>query len=256
MIFIGWMKNKKHIEKWIAITLALGLWQITAMTVGQDLLLVSPLKVAGRFCSFVREADFWKTVGFSMERIVGGFLLAFLLGNLLAILAGRFSFAESLLWPYVITIKSVPVASFIIISLIWLKGEQLSVFISFLMVFPVIYSNVLEGIKSTDPKLLEMARLFRMDWGRKLLYIYLPAVRPYLTAACSVSLGMAWKSGVAAEVIGVINGSVGEKLYESKIYLMTADLLTWTVVIVLVSILFEKLFLMLLKMVFNRMERL
>jgi len=236
--------------------IALGLWQIAAMTVGQDLLLVSPLKVAGRFCSILQEDGFWAAVGFSMIRIVRGFLLAFLSGILLAIVAGRFSFVESLLWPYVVTIKSVPVASFIIISLIWLKGEQLTVFISFLMVFPMIYSNTLQGIQATDPKLLEMAGLYRVNWGRKLLYIYMPSVKPYLSAACSVSLGMAWKSGVAAEVIGVVNGSVGEKLYESKIYLMTADLLTWTVVIVLASLIFEKVFLKLLSLVFDRLEKL
>jgi len=250
------MENKKRIEKIIAVIIALGLWQGIAMAVGQEFLLVSPLKVAGRLCSVWREEGFFATVWFSFIRILAGFLLAFVSGILLAVLAGRFSFAESLLWPYVVTVKSVPVASFIIISLIWLKGEQLPVFISFLMVFPIIYSNVLQGIKSTDRKLLEMAAVYRVNWGRKLLYIYLPSVKPYLMTACSLALGMAWKSGIAAEVIGVVNGSIGERLYESKIYIMTADLLTWTVVIVLVSQLFEKLFIRLLRLMFGWLEKL
>ena len=180
--------------------------------------------------------------------------MAFALGCLLGVLSGKWPLLETLLWPYVITIKTVPVASFIIISLIFFSARQLSTFISFLMVFPVIYSNVLEGIRSTDRELLEMGQVFRIPWGRRLLYIYLPHLKPFLFSACSVALGMSWKSGVAAEVIGVAAGSIGEKLYESKIYFMTEDLLAWTVVIVLISVLFEKLFLRLMKAAFDRWE--
>ena len=58
---------------------------------------------------------------------------------------------------------------------------------------------------------------------------------------------MSWKAGVAAEVIGVVGGSIGEKLYEAKIYLQTGDLLAWTVVIVALSALFERAVLALLR---------
>ncbi len=224
------------------------------MAVGIDILLVSPLAVAVRLFSLVTEADFWSTVAFSILRITAGFFLGFLLGVLLAVAAGKYPLMETLLWPYVITVKSVPVASFIIISLIWLSNGQLAVFISFLMVFPVIYSNVLQGIKSTDHDLLEMASLYRVPWHRRMFYIYLPNIKPYLISACSISLGMSWKAGIAAEVIGVVRGSIGEKLYESKIYFMTEDLFAWTVVIVLVSVLFEKTILRLIKLAFKRME--
>ena len=149
-----------------------------------------------------------------------------------------------------VVIKSVPVASFIILALIWMGSARLPLFISFLMVFPVIYGNTLQGLKSTDPQLLEMARLFRVPWARRLRYIHLPALEPFLLAGCSTALGMSWKAGVAAEVIGVVGGSIGERLYEAKIYLETADLLAWTVVIVAVSALFERLFLALLRRCF------
>ncbi len=247
--------SKKTIEKTLAVLLALAVWQIAAMTVGIDILLVSPLKVAARLFTIWLEKGFWSTIAFSLMRIVAGFFLAFVLGIILAFAAGRFHIVETLLWPYVITIKSVPVASFIIISLIWLTTGQLAVFISFLMVFPVIYSNVLQGIKSTDPKLLEMASLYKVKWARRLLYIYLPNVRPYLISACSVALGMSWKAGVAAEVIGVVTGSIGEKLYEAKIYFQTSDLFAWTVIIVLISVLFEKVVLFLIKRAFAGLDR-
>lgn len=246
--------KQKFIQKILSVALALLLWQAGAMVLDLHLLLVTPLEVVKRLFTLVLENDFWRTLLFSFSRIVLGFALAFALGCLLGVLSGKWPLLETLLWPYVITIKTVPVASFIIISLIFFSARQLSTFISFLMVFPVIYSNVLEGIRSTDRELLEMGQVFRIPWGRRLLYIYLPHLKPFLFSACSVALGMSWKSGVAAEVIGVAAGSIGEKLYESKIYFMTEDLLAWTVVIVLISVLFEKLFLRLMKAAFDRWE--
>ena len=246
--------QQNSIRKLLSVALALLLWQAGAMALDLHLLLVTPLEVVRRLCTLVTEGDFWQTLLFSFSRIVLGFLLAFVLGCLLGVLSGKWKLLETLLWPYVITIKTVPVASFIILSLIFFSARQLSTFISFLMVFPVIYSNVLEGIRSTDKELLEMAQVFRVPWLRRLGYIYLPHLKPFLFSACSVALGMSWKSGVAAEVIGVASGSIGEKLYESKIYFMTEDLLAWTVVIVLVSVLFEKLFLRLMRAAFDRWE--
>ena len=246
--------QKNSIRKLLSVALALLLWQAGAVLLDLPLLLVPPLEVLKRLLTLVQEADFWRTLLFSFSRIVLGFAIAFALGCLLGVLSGKWPLLETLLWPYVITIKTVPVASFIILSLFFLSARRLSTFISFLMVFPVIYSNVLEGIRSTDRELLEMGQVFRIPWGRRLGYIYLPHLKPFLFSACSVALGMSWKSGVAAEVIGVTSGSIGEKLYESKIYFMTEDLLAWTVVIVLISVLFEKLFLRLMKAAFDRWE--
>jgi NitT/TauT family transport system permease protein len=240
------MLRSPRLGKALAAALALLAWQAAAMAIGQELLLVSPSKVALRLFALIGEAGFWKTVLFSFARIISGFLLALAAGSLLAAAAGRLKAVETLLWPWVITIKSVPVASFIILCLIWLSSRQLPVFIAFLMVFPVVYSNLLEGIKCADSKLLEMARLFKVPLLRRVKYIYLPHLRPFVLSACGVGLGLAWKAGVTAEIIGIPGGSIGERLYEAKVYLDTADLFAWTVVIVLVSVAFEKVFLRLL----------
>lgn len=141
-------------------------------------------------------------------------------------------------------IKSTPVASFIILALVWLTGNYVPIFIGFLMVLPVIYSNVFQGIAQVDVKLLEMAKVFRMSRGKKLLKIYIPSVLPYFTAACRTALGLAWKAGVAAEVIGVTQNSIGRQLYYSKIYIETADLFAWTAVVILLSLSLEKIFMM------------
>ena len=154
---------------------------------------------------------------------------------------------DVLLRPYVLAVKSVPVASFIILALIWMRTSALPLFISFLMVFPILYTNVLAGIRSADRELLEMARVFRVPWLRQARCILLPAAEPFLLAGSAAALGMSWKAGVAAEVIGVVGGSIGEKLYEAKIYLQTGDLLAWTAVIVALSALFERAVLALLR---------
>ena len=150
---------------------------------------------------------------------------------------------RELLAPLVAVVKAVPVVSFIILALVWLDSRSLPLFISALMVFPPVYLNVLAGIAAADVKLLEMARVFRVPLGRRLTGIYLPAVLPYFRSAVSLALGLCWKAGAAAEVIGLPSGTIGERLYTAKVYFQTPDLFAWTAVIVAVSVLFEKLFL-------------
>jgi len=235
--------------------LAFCVWQLAAVLLASPLLLVSPIRVAQRLGQLLFEPGFYASVGFSLARIAAGFLLGLIAGSLLAVLASRWPLAEVLLWPYITAIKTTPVASFIILCLIWLDSANLSIFIAFLMVVPIVYANMLEGIRQTDPKLLQMGQVFGVRPLRRVLYLYLPQLRPYLLTAASVSLGLSWKAGIAAEVIGIPEGSIGERLYEAKVYLSSADLFAWTVVIIAISILFEKLFLLLLQRGYARLQR-
>ena len=253
-LFTG--RNKELLLKTGSAVLAVVLWQAVAMCVGNRLLLATPLQVAGRLFTLLGEGDFWSSVLFSMLRILLGFLLAALTGLLAGLAAGRFHALEILLKPYVTVMKSVPVASFIILFLLWLSFSQLTVFIAFLIAFPVIYSNVLQGVKNVSRQMHEMADVFAIKGTRRLLYITMPAVKPFFISACSVAMGMAWKAGVAAEVIGLIGGSIGEKLYNAKIYFQNAELLAWTLVIILLSLIGEKLCTLILKGIFKGLEKL
>lgn len=222
------------------------MWQIGAVALGERLLLPSPAEVLVCLARLTVTAPFWRSVGWSAARILGGFALACGLGTVLAGLAARFRPVRALLWPAVTAVKAVPVVSFIILALVWLPSRHLSLLISALMVFPTVYLNVLEGVDRTDAGLLEMARVFRVPAFRRLRDIYLPQALPWFRSACSLGLGLCWKSGVAAEVIGLPAGSVGERLYNAKIYLETPELFAWTAVIVAAAALFEKLALWLL----------
>ena len=211
------------------------LWQLASMSVGQPILLASPLATLARLAELAVTGAFWRSALFTMAHILGGFELASAAGILLAALAGRFSAAADLLAPLLSAMRSVPVASFVIAALIWVPSRRLSVLICFVIVLPVVYAGALDGLRQIDPKLTEMARVFRMPRLNRLRCIELPAALPSLRSALSVAIGLAWKSGVAAEVIGIPGGSIGEKLYKAKVYLATPDLFAWTLAIVLLS---------------------
>ena len=143
-------------------------------------------------------------------------------------------------------IKATPVASFIILVLIWLRFPASLYFYLLANGHAHHLLNTLAGIGNMDQKLLEMADVFEVPFRRRLRYFHIPQVLPFFRSACAVSLGLCWKAGVAAEVIGLPQGSIGERLYQAKIYLETPELLAWTLVIILISMGFEKLFLCLL----------
>ena len=229
-----------------AVVFWLAVWQLAAAAIGQEVFLVSPLQAAGTLVQLLPQPDFWQRVGFSAGHILLGFLLGAVCSVVCSVAAERWVWVDALLSPVMQLVKATPVASFIILALVWVSGKSLSILISFLMVLPVLYGAVRTGIKSADPQLLEMARVFRLPLARRVKAIWLPAVLPAFRQGCSVALGICWKSGVAAEVIGLPDGSIGDALYRAKITLSTGELFAWTFVIILLSAAFEKLFLALL----------
>lgn len=246
--------HRGTIRLW-AVLVWLLVWQLGAMAIDQKIILVSPFDVLVRLAELLPTLDFWQTIGYSLLRITLGFLLGVAAGTVFAALSARFRRVEEFLAPALLAIRSIPVASFIILALILFSSRNLAVLISFLIVLPIVYSNILSGIRAADHELLEMAQVFRIPAARRLRYVYLPQVMPYFQSACGSALGLSWKSGIAAEVIGMPDGSIGEQLQQAKLYLDTPDLFCWTLVIVLVSLAFEKIFLALLGWTQHALER-
>ena len=244
--------KQNRIRKIGIVLLWLCIWQIAVMAIDNVLLLAGPIETLQALIKEAASSAFWYTIGCSMLRILGGFLTAFVLGSVLAAVAFKHSFLEELLAPFMLFCKAVPVACFSVMLLIWWGAGLLSFAICFLVALPVIYVNVLEGMKSTDKKLLQMAEIFRLPFIHKFLYIYRPAISPFLESGLKTALGMGIKAGVAAEVIGLADHSVGGEIYLSKIYLDTAGVFAWTVVVVVLSALLEKGALALWKMFCNR----
>ena len=215
-------------------------WQLCWLAVGQDVLLPSPAGVARRLGQLVCTLPFWQQVGLSLLRILTGYLLALALGAALGALTARSRLADCLLSPALRTVRAIPVASFIILLFVLMSKEHIPTVTSFLMVLPVVWANMDQGVRETDPALLEMARVFRLPPGRVFRHIRLPAVMPFFLAAARTGMGLAWKAGVAAEVLAAPRLGIGRALYEATVYLESEELFAWTAVIVAISVLLER----------------
>lgn len=247
------MFNNMSVRKRYAIGVCFWIvvWQVLALVVGEDLLLVGPIETLVALAEKVVDGSFWMSILCSFARIGFGFVLGLVLGVLLAILSAGSKVLETFLLPLVKFMVTIPVASFVVLFLIWWGSKNLSVAISFCVVFPFVYVNTLEGIHNTDKKLLEMAKVFCMPIWNRIFYIYRPAVKPFLDGAIKVAVGMCWKAGVAAEVIGISDVSIGGQLYMSKIYMDTAGVLAWTLMIILLSAFFERIVLFVWKRILD-----
>lgn len=245
-------ESKKRWYKFYAIFFWLVIWQLLSLWMDHSVLLPSPVDTVLALFRLIQTQVFWKSSLFTLGRIVLGFLSAAITGAFLAVLSYRFRLCRELIHPFITLVKAIPVASFIILALLWIGAAKLPVLVSFLIVLPVFYNNVFQGIESLDHKLLEMANVFRISRWKRVRFLYVPAVRPYFLAASSIGFGLCWKSGVAAEVIGLSANSIGRQLYDAKLYLMTEDVFAWTAIIVLMSIVFEKLMIMLIRKIIEK----
>lgn len=225
-------------------------WQTAAMLMDSPLLLPTPLQVLRCLGRLVQTAAFWQITLLSLGRILLGMVLAIVLGVILAVITTRSSLCDLLIAPALRAIQAAPVASFAILLLIWVNRDYVPVVICGMMVLPVVWSNVSAGIRHTDPKLLEMAKVYRLPHGAVFRRIYLPSVLPFFRAACSNALGLGWKAGIAAEVLTVPRSSIGRMISESKLYLLTEDLFAWTATVVVLSLLLQKV----MELVLNRRD--
>ena len=215
-------------------------WQLLALWVGNGLLLPSPAAVVARLGQLALTVGFWKVTALSLLRVVLGSVLAVVSGVLLAVICCRWKLADTLFAPMVTVIKSTPVASFIVLLLLWLGRDLLPVVIVVLMALPVIWGNVCAGIRNTDPLLLRTAKVFGFTRRRTLRRVYIPSVMPHFLSGCRTALGLGWKAGIAAEVLTVPALSIGKLLMEAKQYWEVTDLFAWTLVVIMCSLIIEK----------------
>jgi NitT/TauT family transport system permease protein len=248
----GNIRINKLIKNIISAMIWLLLWEIIYLIVKQEILIVSPITVFKRIVELIFDSEFWAIALTSISRVLAGFLLAVITGVILAVITSVVPMAYEFFHPAISVIKATPITSFIILALVWIKSSDVSVFMAFLMVLPIIWGNVSEGIKNTDKSLLEMAEAYNIGLYRKIVFIYAPSTTPYFISAFKTGLGFSWKAGIAAEVIGTPDRSIGEQLYNAKIYLETVDLFAWTLILILISIIIEKAFIILISALTNK----
>lgn len=252
MTFITQSKSASYpkiIGKLLAAAFWIAVWQLLYSIVKQEILIVSPVRVLQRLFELSGDGAFWVTALNSMLHVLLGFLLGLVTGVVLAVLTSSFQILYDLFYPIISIIKATPVASFIILALVWIQSAHVPVFTAFLMVTPIVWGNVANGIAKTDPKLLQMAHSYRFGAARTVRRVYIPSIMPYFIASCTTGMGLAWKAGIAAEVLASTELSIGGRIYDSKIYIETADLFAWTAVVIVMSVILERLMVVVMKKV-------
>lgn len=232
---------KKSIRIVIPLAFWLGVWQLAALWVDLELLLPAPLTVWDSLRALAVTQTFWLSALFTLLRVALGLLGGSLLGVLLAFLTHFSNWASLLLSPAIRVIRATPVVSFILLVYLWVARANIPGVIAGLMVLPVVWGSVYGGLSAVDGQLLELARAYRFSPWKTLRLIYLPSLRPHFTAGFLTAFGLAWKSGVAAEVLCPPRLAIGAHIQQARLALETADLFAWTLVILALSLALEAL---------------
>lgn len=249
------MQNKaivKFIKKLTVLLFWIAVWFLIALIVDQEVLVASPKSVLLRLQTLVGKRYFWDSAFHSLVRILAGWLLGVVVGLVISIVTHKSILANNTISPLFTVIRATPVASFIILALVWLKTGDIPVFTSFLMVLPILWGNMTSGLDNIDKDLVEVSRVFEFSLVDRLRRVYIPMLMPHFISGCMTSLGLAWKAGIAAEILCKPQNSIGKYIYESKLYLETADLFAWTALVIVLSMILEKSLIFLVKRVRKR----
>ena len=235
------IRENKLLGKAISFAFWMLVWYLCALKVGKELILPSPFAVLKSLGSLIVTSRFWIATAITIVRILSGYALGIVTAVLLAVMTCSNSLADAILSPVIRIVRSTPVASFIILALLWMNRTAVPVLMSMLMVVPVVWENIVAQYQTTDSSLLEMARAYELSAWKKFRYIYVPSAFPGFLAGCMSAMGLAWKSGIAAEVLSQPTSAIGTDLYYAKIYLETPDLFAWTSVVIILSMCIEKI---------------
>lgn len=232
---------KRFAKALFAAAFWLAVWAAAAHRVGQELVLPSPASVGRAFLRMADEPAFWSTALASLGRVLRGLLWGACAGTLAAVLMAWVPLLDALCTPMLRLVRSTPVVSFIILALLWIGRERVPSFVAALMVMPVVADSLHTGLRGLDPQLLELGRAYRFGPWKKLRLIVLPSVLPGYGGACLTAAGLAWKSGIAAEVLCQPKLAIGTELHNSRLILETPELFAWTALVVILSAILELL---------------
>lgn len=233
-------KNFKKIGRALLVTAFwLSVWAIAAYRFGKPLLFPSPVSVLKTLIELLGTKEFYLATGNSLANILLGTVSAILCACILVIITSRIHFVRDLIHPVMAVVKATPVASFIILMLLFLGPIKVPAFITFLIVLPIVWTNLDQGVKSIDPQLQEVAKMYRFSLAKRLCVLIFPSVKPYFLSACKTAIGLAWKAGVAAEIIAMPPKTIGTMIGEAKLYIMSAEMFAWTLTVVLLSLAIE-----------------
>ena len=239
------MKNKstlpyiKGLKTIISAFSILLIWQVIALIVNDSYFMPGVIETLNSLLTIIASGAFFKVIFTAFFRVLSGLLLGIILGILLATLCYKFDIINALLAPIISIMKATPVACIIVLLWIRLNYTEIAIFVVVLMVLPIVWQNVFDGYKAIDSSLVEVTRIFEFTPLQKLKALIIPSILSYLLPAIITSVGLAWKAEIAAEIM--TNSNIGKLIYDFKtVSYDTASIFAWTVIIVLLSIVFEK----------------
>ncbi len=243
------MQNKaiNIVKKLLTLAFWLALWQIIALVVDETYFVPTIKETASAFLEIVKNDGFIRIILLTCARVVGGICLGCALGIFFAVLCSYIKLLRELLSPVITVIRSTPVASFITLLWVLLSGNALSVVIATLMVMPIIWQNMLDGFDSIDKNLSEVLQIYPVSFSRRLKILIFPTLKSYFVPAFITSVGLGWKAEIAAEIVGYVKHSIGGSINDAKDFSNTPKVFAWTIVIITLSIILEKLTKFLLK---------
>ncbi len=234
---------KKIIKSIFVLLFWLAVWETASLLVRNELklFLPGPITVFGKWLEVGFTKEYLADAGATLLRIFAGFVLGITGGFVLGILTASFKAVNAVLSPAMRLVRAVPVVSFIILAYLFINVNSLPVFISFLMVVPLMWQTVHDSITDSDRELDEMCRVFGVSRTKALFRVKLPRCVPEIITAGVNALGFAWKSGVAAEVLCTPNISLGHRIYSAKAALSFDEVYAVTLTVVLLSVVIELL---------------
>lgn len=215
------------------------IWQAAAMIINDNFLIPTPLETLKALFVLGQTGQFYLAVLKSLSRIIIGYALGVTVGFLGGVIANKSPLFNDLTSPAIQVIKAVPVASFIILAFFWFKSDELPIFIAFLMVLPMVWSETLTALSGIDQKFIELARVYKLSPFKTFFKIKMPFITKTLLTTCLTALGFAWKSGIAAEIICRPQTALGTLLNDHKNYFDMPSVFALTVVVAALSIILE-----------------
>ncbi|MFP4363085.1 MAG: ABC transporter permease [Spirochaetia bacterium] len=235
-----------------AVLLLIVIWKAASLYINTPIILPSPELVLASLIRIGGHGWFWESLLFSGLRVLAGFCIAAAFGLFFGIASGINSTVRNVLHPVLVLFRTIPAVAVILLALLWFRVGLVPVFVSFLLGFPIICTNVIAGMDNVDPKLLEMASTYMVDRKKIITGIYFPSTLPFFLAGSSTAIGIGWKIIVTSEVLSQPIFGIGTELYLSKIQLETAEMFAWTIAGICMGGVFESIFHFTSKYLFSR----
>lgn len=215
------------------------LWEIAALQIDNDFLFPYPVDVVKMMGEQVMSAMFYQVVAATLFRSLMGLGAAFMMAFLCAFLSYRFHVFHDLFYPVLLLTRSVPNVAYIIIVLVWFGAEKSAAIVSFLIIFPAIFSNLYSGLNYIDADLKNVMRLYPEKESRRIYRIYLPLLRSSIESSLSTGVSLTFKVGVMAEILGQVQIGIGRQLNLCRITTDVTGIFAWTGWIILILLIME-----------------